>query len=452
MSNPGKTLIWLRTSIRVCDNPLWSLTTSLNHADSSQVVLTPCYVQDEQHGYGHRRTALKQKNIEDFVAWADTVQLKVTVLSAGTYREAAAELLHFIANHGITELWADREYGLNERRRDAWVGKQLAKQNIAFQLSEDRLTFPPQELLTQQHKPYQVYSAFKKAWRARWQTEPQLVWPMPQWAQSLPAMEQQAQDALNHYVACSVGHYDERRNDLEPPVMSGLSPFNTIGLLNTRQAFAATASLPPNESITTWLDEWIWREFFYAVGYHFPDVYRRKALQAWTDGIAWHASDTRLQAWQAGQTGYPIIDAAMRQLEATGRMPNRARMFTAAFLVKDLHIDWRHGESWFLQQLHDADFAVNNGNWQWGASTGVDAAPYFRVFNPLRQAERFDPEGDYVRAWVPELAHITGKAIHDPSPEQRQAAGYPAPIVIHKDAAAATKALFSAAKKEATAL
>ena len=449
MSNPNKTLIWLRTSIRVCDNPLWSLTHALDQIEHVEVILTPCYGQDQQHGYGRRRTALKQQAIKDFVAWAQSVHLKVTISTADTYREAAAELIALIHKHQVSALWADREYGLNERRRDAWVGKQLAAANIPFQLSEDRLTFPPQEMLTQQQKPYQIYTAFKKAWRARWQANPQSVWPMPKWAIGLPNLEQQAQNDLNQFVEQSVAQYDDRRNNLEPPIMSGLSPYNTIGLLNTRQAFAAVASVPTSESITTWLDEWIWREFFYAVGYHFPDVYRRKALQAWTDAITWHKPDARLSAWQLGQTGYPIIDAAMRQLKATGRMPNRARMFTAAFLVKDLHVDWRHGESWFLQQLHDADFAVNNGNWQWGASTGVDAAPYFRVFNPLRQAVRFDPDGDYVRAWVPELAHITGKDIHDPSTEQRQSAGYPAPIVIHKEAAAATKALFAAAKHKA---
>ena len=451
MSSPLKTIIWLRTSVRVCDNPLWSLAQALDSPDHLHVILSPCLMQDRQHGYGPRRTTLKQQAIDDFANWARATGLALTQLPASTYREAAQAILDWTRQNPVAAVWADREYGLNERRRDAWLGKRLAEHGIPFQLSEDRLTFPPQDLLTQQQKPYQVYSAFKKAWRLRWAAQPQAVWPTPSWAKTLPQSESQAQQALDAFVTHSVAHYDERRNDLEPAVMSGLSPYNTIGLLNTRQAFAASSQQPPCDSITTWQDEWIWREFFYTVGYHFPDVYRRQPLQSWTANIRWQSPDARLAAWQSGQTGYPIIDAAMRQLKATGRMPNRARMFSAAFLVKDLHIDWRLGESWFLEQLNDADYAVNNGNWQWGASTGVDAAPYFRVFNPLRQAERFDPDGHYVRTWVPELAHLSGKLIHDPTPEQRQAAQYPPPIVIHREAAAQTKVMFAQAREEATA-
>ena len=174
----------------------------------------------------------------------------------------------------------------------------------------------------------------------------------------------------------------------------------------------------------------VWREFYHAILDAYPRVLRGPFREAF-DRLEWDDDPARLQAWQAGMTGYPLVDAGMRELAATGWMHNRARMVVASFLTKDLHIDWRAGERWFMRRLVDGDPASNNGGWQWAASTGTDAQPYFRIFNPTSQGERFDPGGEYVRRWVPELEGLADKAIHRPWTVSPGPGAYPAPIVDH---------------------
>ncbi len=227
---------------------------------------------------------------------------------------------------------------------------------------------------------------------------------------------------------------------------SQLSPYLRLGMLSARQAawaarqvsdFAET--MTDREGVETWLNELIWREFYVSILFHFPFV-RSKAFKAGFRQIHWRVDQAGLAAWKSGLTGYPVVDAAMRQLKATGWMHNRARMITASFLTKDLLIDWREGERFFMQQLLDGDPASNNGGWQWTAGTGTDAAPYFRVFNPVLQGQKFDPQGNYVRQWVPELAKVPTKILHTPweMPLEIQkqvdcliGRDYPAPIVDH---------------------
>ena len=185
------------------------------------------------------------------------------------------------------------------------------------------------------------------------------------------------------------------------------------------------------KSAQTWLNELIWREFYIHILYHFPHV-REGSFRVQYDQIQWRNDLDEFSAWKNGLTGYPVVDAAMRQLTATGWMHNRARMIVASFLVKDLLIDWRWGERWFMQNLLDGDMAANNGGWQWTSGTGTDAAPYFRIFNPVLQSKKFDPNGAYIRKWVPELVHLDSISIHAPWEKKIEVPGYPAPIVDHK--------------------
>jgi deoxyribodipyrimidine photo-lyase len=229
-----------------------------------------------------------------------------------------------------------------------------------------------------------------------------------------------------------VDHYVQDRDILDRDGTSDLSMFlkngsititqiiNHFGLINTK----------PTPGKVAFLRQLIWREFYFHILWHWPHSETESFNPKYRD-LPWENNQEMFSAWTSGKTGYPVVDAAMRQLAATGRMHNRARMIVASFLTKDLLIDWRWGERWFMNQLLDGDLAANNGGWQWAASTGCDPQPYFRIFNPTRQSERFDPDGDYIRRWVPELRDLAAKEIHWPSDSLRKSTRYPAPIVDH---------------------
>jgi deoxyribodipyrimidine photo-lyase len=220
---------------------------------------------------------------------------------------------------------------------------------------------------------------------------------------------------------------------------SSLSPYIHFGMLGLRQAVHAarqaavqTRGETSTKSAEIWLNELIWREFYIQILFHFPYV-RGTAFNESLANIAWRNDESHFEAWKAGCTGVPIVDAAMRQLREIGWMHNRARMITASYLVKDLLIDWRWGESWFMENLLDGDMAANNGGWQWTAGTGTDAAPYFRIFNPVLQSIKFDPNGEYIRRWVPELRMLDPKVIHAPWENGIAVKGYPREPIIERD-------------------
>ncbi len=261
-----------------------------------------------------------------------------------------------------------------------------------------------------------------------------------------PAGEAEAQRRLAGFLAEPVYHYTDARNRMDLEGTSRLSPYLRFGMLSARSAafeimqlIHETQDKTARENCQTWLNELIWREFYYSIFYHYPNV-QKEAFQEKMRWIQWRDRPAELQTWKDGLTGYPVVDAAMRQLSQTGWIHNRARMITASFLVKDLLINWQEGESWFMEQLVDGDPASNNGGWQWTAGVGTDAAPYFRIFNPVSQGKKFDPHGDYVRRFVPELKNVPGQYIHEPwlMPLDVQTAcgvhirqQYPQPMVDH---------------------
>jgi deoxyribodipyrimidine photo-lyase len=230
-----------------------------------------------------------------------------------------------------------------------------------------------------------------------------------------------------------------------------LSPYLAVGAVSLRQCLWSALDANQgrleggNQGLSTWINELIWREFYKHIVRGFPEVCRYRPFKADTASIPWRHDAQLFQQWCRGLTGFPLVDAAMRQLNETGWMHNRLRMVTAMFLTKHLLVDWRWGERYFMNKLVDADFAANNGGWQWSASTGADAAPYFRVFNPTRQSQRFDPEGRFIRRYLPHMAGLDNAAIHDPAPLERAAIGYPMPIVDHALAVKQVKTLFQAA-------
>jgi deoxyribodipyrimidine photo-lyase len=289
---------------------------------------------------------------------------------------------------------------------------------------------------------------------------PPLESPLP-----FPPGEAEALLRLERFCAggpnAPVYQYSLQRNRMDAEGTSGLSPYLRFGLVSPRRAAAlayAAMRTAPNQAAyqgaETWLNELIWREFYQHILYHFPQA-RAQSFRPELRSIRWENDPRLFEAWCQGQTGYPVVDAAMRQLAQTGWMHNRARMIVASFLTKDLHIDWRWGEKWFMQHLIDGDPAANNGGWQWTAGTGTDAAPYFRIFNPVAQGNKFDPQGDFVRHWVPELRNIPAEWIHQPwmmPPALQAATGcrigqhYPQPVVEHAAARERTLRLYGEAK------
>jgi deoxyribodipyrimidine photo-lyase len=331
---------------------------------------------------------------------------------------------------------------------------------------------PPGLVRKRNGEPYNVYTPFGKAWKRLLAPQASDLLPAPtriktpgdlrsesfpstppsEWAMTWPAGEVEAQRRLHqfaHHDLAPIFDYAQARNFPGVEGTSLLSPYLRFGMVSARQAAVAAfraVELAPTSAhrkgAETWLDELIWREFYIAVLYYFPHV-RTGSFQPRYDRVAWINDPAQLRAWQEGCTGYPIVDAAMRQLKKSGWMHNRVRMIAASFLVKDLLIDWRLGEQWFMQHLIDGDPAANNGGWQWIAGTGIDAAPYFRVFNPIVQSKKFDPKGYYIRSQVPELADVPGKYVHEPwqmpphlQQESRCLIGedYPWPVIGHAEA------------------
>jgi deoxyribodipyrimidine photo-lyase len=391
-----------------------------------------------------------------------------------------------LAENEANRIFAEADFSPYARRRDNDIATTLP-----LHLIGGLTVHHPTAVVKADNSPYTVFTPFSRAWKAL---------PMPQAADLLsppPGMistppqlrseaiptepkllakapfspgETEAQRRLKAFVGQmnnNAGHdqpihdYAERRNRMDLAGTSQLSPYLRFGMLSARQAVVAAQEVieaAPNaqarKGAETWLNELIWREFYVSILYHFPQV-RRHSFRPEYDQIRWANDESAFIAWQAGRTGYPVIDAAMRQLVETGWMHNRARMLVASFLVKDLLIDWRWGEQWFMQHLVDGDPAANNGGWQWTAGTGTDAAPYFRVFNPILQGQKFDPDGDFVRRWVPELAEVPRQFIHTPwemPPDMQKKAAcvigrdYPAPIVDHAWARERVLAAYAAAR------
>jgi deoxyribodipyrimidine photo-lyase len=375
------------------------------------------------------------------------------------------ELERLAAETGATAIFAEADYSPYARRRDEVIDKYLP---VHWQ--KGLVVHPPASVLKTDGEPYAVFTPFRKAWMAlveptlQGNFEPPAQIPTPVGIKSepvpfppsvpentlFPPGEFEAQRRLRAFIAsvppvlAPVYMYARDRDRPDLDGTSRLSPYLRFGMLSIRQVVAAAfraIHLAPDEEARQgaqiWLNELVWREFYFHILYHFPRVrgenFRLKRVN-------WVNDKGHFDAWRQGQTGYPAVDAAMRQLTQTGWMHNRSRMIVASFLCKDLLVDWRWGESWFMQCLLDGDPAANNGGWQWTAGTGTDAAPYFRIFNPVTQSKRYDPGGAYIRRWLPELAHIPDKFVHEPwkMPDefQRQAGcvigkDYPFPIVEH---------------------
>lgn len=445
-------LIWFRNDLRLEDNP--ALTAACSHAEpvTAVVCLTPA--QWAAHHQSPARIAYWQARLN----WLETElaarHIQLVKLSLQHFSDCPRALLELARTLKAKALHYNHEYPLHEQRRDQVVCQMLNAAGIATRGYHGDLILPPGSVQTLQGTPFKVFTPFSRAWRRLLlQTNPA---PLPAPGAQIPAPP--GQEAVPHHPADGDrGHWpvsqqgiliqlrqflEEREEDYAQardfPALngtSGLSPALSIGALSAQQCLAALQQKYSDDRWleSSWLNELIWREFYRHLLDAFPGLSRLEPFRPEVEArITWLNRESDLEAWKVGETGYPIVDAAMKQLLATGWMHNRLRMVSASFLTRLLRVDWRQGEAFFMSKLIDGDFASNLGGWSWCASVGADAAPYFRIFNPQRQSERFDPQGEFIAHWLPELAALPPRERHQPGAGQHL--GRPAPIVDYKRA------------------
>ncbi|SPJ34032.1 deoxyribodipyrimidine photo-lyase [Kushneria phyllosphaerae] len=451
-------LVWFRTDLRCEDN------TALHHAAQRGPVIGVVFwtpQQWRQHGHGDNKLAFWQRGVEVLSKHLDSLNIPLKIISAEHFDALPAQLLELAQALNCEAVHFNDEYGLNERRRDRQVSEQLHQNDLSVHRYTDQVAFTPGELLTGDGRYYSVFTPFYKSWlkniganqlqqfdAPKVQTAPDNVAgdTIPESdtsnavisADEWPAGEEAAQDRLARFLQKRAHHYENGRDFPAMTATSGLSAWLALGMISWRQCINAAAARngghlgDGDSNLQSWISEIIWREFYQHVLVGFPRVNCYQPFQEHTKALVWRDSDEDFQRWCDGNTGYPLVDAAMRQLTTTGWMHNRLRMVTAMFLSKHLLIDWRRGEAFFLQHLVDGELGANNGGWQWAASTGTDASPYFRIFNPTTQSRRFDPEGIFIAEFVPELANVAAKKRHAPDAATCKQTGYPVPMVDHR--------------------
>lgn len=452
----GSVIWWIRRDLRLSDNQVLEKAIQAGEHVIPLFIIDPVLLKSDfvgqnriaflWRGLAALNESLNQRGSRLIIRQGSPIQVLPQVV---TQVDAAA-------------VFAEEDYSPYAKSRD-----QALKERVLLKLVPSLTYHHPQDVLKDDGEPYTVFTPYKNKWLERplprlqdlipapdkistpedIESEPQPE--PPDVAIPFPAGENEAQQRLEQFAQDEIFAYQSQRDIPAEHGTSQLSPYLRFGMISARRAVAtavAARARAKNEAgqlgAQTWLTELIWREFYNAILYHFPHVLAGNFRPKYDD-IQWENDEAQFEAWQAGKTGYPIVDAAMRQLKEMGWMHNRARMIVASFLVKDLLIHWQWGEKHFMQYLADGDPAANNGGWQWSAGTGTDAAPYFRIFNPTTQGEKHDPKGTYIRRYVPELAKVPDKFIHEParmSQKQQEeyhcviGQDYPAPIVDHKAA------------------
>ena len=454
----SRSIVWFRRDLRLSDHAALS-------AAGQRGEVVPVFVIDpmliESDRVGAKRLSWLAANLRALDRSLREHGSKLIV----RHGDPSSELLRLAQESQADCVFFNLDLTPFARERDRTVGLELEKHGITVETFDDVTLHHPEEITTQTGQPYQVFTAFKRAWLAKPQPSIDGSRIKPKNLQlsieldsrpitfgsetfELPAGgEAAALDHLDRFLDSVIFNYSEARNQLDRSGTSLLSPYLRFGMLSIRQAYwGAKAAIDlaseaaDRTSAEAWLNELVWREFYMSLLYHFPHTINQP-LRAQFKNFEWLDDTAAFEAWCAGRTGYPVVDAALRCLNQTGWLHNRARMIVASFLTKDLLIDWRQGERYFMRQLIDGDTASNVGGWQWASGVGADAQPFFRVFNPTLQGKRFDPHGDFVRRWLPELARVPIELIHEPwkmnAMEQSQAGcvidrDYPSPIIDHR--------------------
>jgi deoxyribodipyrimidine photo-lyase len=444
---------WIRRDLRLDDNP--ALQEAITHSDH----LIPLFILDPTI-LSHPAEKRKSFLFDGLRALDASLRRQGSqlIVRQGEPQQVIAEVFE---TSGASAVYAEADYSPYARKRDHAVAARFP-----LWLVHGLTVFPPGLIQKSTGAPYTVYTYFNRAWKNLPVPAPCCnvdefrMPPLPAkipTSQAIPAAtahhlalqagEQAAFAQLQHFLAGPISRYGQDRDLLAADATSMLAPYLRFGMLSIRGLVAEARYLMENAADETtrqnaalWLDQFIWRDFYFSILHYFPQVLKT-SFRRDLHNIQWRHAPADLEAWKQGQTGYPVVDAGMRQLRQTGWIHTRARVITASFLVKDLLINWQDGEAWFMEQMLDGDPALNNGGWQRAAGVGTDAVPFFRIFNPTQQGRKFDPAGEYIRRWVPELARVPDKFIHQPwlmPAEVQQLAGcvvgvnYPKPIVDHR--------------------
>ena len=469
----SKSLVWFRRDLRAYDHA------ALHHALTASGRVYCVFIYDTAIlGSLPRR----DRRVDFIHASLAELDAELRQLGGGLivrHADAASEIVRLAAELGVDAVYTNEDYEPQAIARDAAVAASLKAGGRAFHSYKDQVIFDKHEVLTLAGQTFSVFTPYKNAWLRRLAAEPDALVPYliephaarlaPPPAGTLPSLADigfepsnlaelaiptgmSGASALFEDFVKRIAGYGEARNYPAVKGPSYLSVHLRFGTIPVRHLVRTVTELMARgaggEGAAVWLSELIWRDFYAMILYHHPHVVHQAFKSAY-DAIVWEdgaQAEELFAAWCEGRTGYPLVDAAMLQLNQTGYMHNRLRMVTACFLIKDLGIDWRWGERYFALQLNDYDLSSNNGGWQWAASTGCDAQPYFRIFNPVTQSEKFDAKGKFIRRYLPQLDKLSDKEIHAPWLAASKPANYPPPIVQHDEARKATLARYDVVK------
>ena len=454
----SRQIVWFRSDLRVHDNPAL-----YNACKAGNVVAV--YIlfpgQWEKQGDSANKLSFWMDNLGELKTQLQKLNIPLLVFQQNYFDETSDTLLKLAKLLKCDGIWFNDEYGVYEEHRDQQVEESFEAEGVNVHRFISQTLVKPGTLKNKQGSYFKVFTPFKRAIFERFTSE--LLEPLPAPAkqnkisstvtnktpgfrnlfkptanglkQCWPAGEQIAHQRLTEFINDQAENYKAERDIPSIDGTSSLSPYLVAGVLSLRQCLHAawqannTELDTGNEGLVCWIGELIWREFYKHILHGYPRVSKHQAFVTETERLPWRTDQPLLQRWQNGETGIPLVDAAMKQLVETGWMHNRLRMVTAMFLSKNLMLDWRLGEAFFMKHLIDGDLSANNGGWQWSASTGTDAAPYFRMFNPVSQSKKFDAEGVFIRRWLPQLDLLNNKEIHAPWLSSRILPDYPESIV-----------------------
>lgn len=467
-------LVWFRNDLRTIDNPALA-----SACEDKQALVIAVFIatpeQWRQHHMSPRQAAFIYDNLLELQHALAELNIPLIYTQCQDFKESVSTIQTICLEYSVNTLFYNHQYEVNEQQRDIAVKQAISAQVecIGF---DGHLFTAPLSIRNGQRKMYQVFTPFSKAFLQLFLQKQPTISPKPlprqtsitntpippfdypmQPYKELVAGEHAALTQLTSFCKKQVAYYKQVRDIPSIDGTSKLSAYLAIGVISVRQCLQRLIIEHPffwqytDSGAFCWFNELVWREFYNHVLVAFPQLSKSEPYIPWTKHITWQNNTAHFDCWKQGKTGFPIVDAAMRQLNQTGWMHNRLRMIVASFLVKDLLIDWHWGEQYFISQLVDGDLAANNGGWQWAASTGMDAAPYFRIFNPTTQGERFDPNGEFIKYWLPELSNVPASFIHTPHQWADKTAtfiDYPRPIINHKKAREQTLIAFTEAKNK----